>query len=292
MIIESVDDVTHDEWLRHESDIPDEKQQLCFTNPDDGSTWIKLQGMDIWQSPIPPGYDHDGVDHREIWLEANGYLISTAHVEEFIEWSTTVDFWNRWMPESPRAHSLFFGELGWSFAFNALIGDSAEPQRPKPEKGAGCPIPLQIASYRYVAEGRGYDCSIADSYELHRPHARLVEAMNLRWTGNGADYLDADGVLAAFDPSAHDDGASALLMREDSLAHFLDQTGSAIVWAITGEKRAHGPGWSRDAWAGALRLTGNATFKRGGPIHRRFSSILELPNRNQNQLQTISGLAE
>ena len=280
VVINSVDDATHDEWLRRESDIPDEKQQLHFTNPDDGSTWIKLQGMDIWHSPIPPGYDRDDIDDRELWLEANGYLISAAHVEEFSEWSTTVDFWNRWMPELPRAYSLFFGELGWSFASKALLGDSSEPQRPAPEKGARCPIPLQLASYRYVAEGRGYDCSLADSYELHRPHARLVEGMNLRWTGNGADYVDADGVLVAFDPSAGDDCESGLLMREDSLARFLDETGSAIVWAITGEKSAHGPGWAGDAWAGSLRLTGSATFKRGGPMRRRFTSDLELPTRD------------
>lgn len=282
VIIDSVDDATHDKWLRRESDIPDEKQQLCFTDPDDGSTWIKLQGMNIWQSLVAPGYDRDDVDDREIWLEANGYLISASHVEEFVSWSTTVDFWNRWMPESPRAHSLFFGELGWSLAFKALVGDAAEPQRPAPENGARCPIPLQPAAYRYVAEGRGYDCSLADSYELHRPNAHLVEAMNLRWTGNGADYVDADGVLVAFDPAAHDDGASTLLMREDSLVRFLDETGSALVWAITGEKSAHGPGWSRDAWAGSLRLTGGATFMRGGPMRRRFTSNLELPNRDQN----------
>ena len=30
---------------RWESDIPDQRQQLCFTEPNDGTSWIKLQGL-------------------------------------------------------------------------------------------------------------------------------------------------------------------------------------------------------------------------------------------------------
>ena len=63
-------------------------------------------------------------------------------------------------------------------------------------------------------------------------------------------------MLVAFDPSARDAGSSALLVREDDLQCFLNDTGSALVWAMTGEKRANGPGPLGGAWAGALQLSG------------------------------------
>ena len=282
--IAPVDDEGHLEWLQHESDIPDRNQQLRFVDPDDGSTWIKLQGLDIWQTPIPPDYDHHEVDHREIWLWANGYFVRSADVEAFVSWSTTVNFWNRWMPEPPKAYSLFLGELGWSFAFNSLLGDSAEPQRPEPDEGARCPIPIQPAAFQYVAEGGGYDCSLVDGHELHRPNSRLAEVMNLHWTGHGVDFVNAEGALVAFDPSARDACASALLMREEELARFLNKTGSALVWSITGEKRAMGPQRFRDAWAGALRVTGDATYEPAGLIRRRFTTSLHLPDRDRDQV--------
>jgi len=281
--IASVDHEDHLEWLQHESDFPDENQQLRFTDPEDSSTWIKLQGLDIWQTPIPPGYDRHEVDHREIWLWAHGYFVGAADVAAFVSWATTVDFWNRWMPEAPRAYSLFLGELGWSLASDSLLADSAEPQRPKPNEGTRCPIPIQPAAFQYAAEGGGYDCSIVDSYELHRPNSRLVEAMDLRWTGHGADFVNADGMLVAFDPSARDAGASALLMREDDLERFLNETGSALVWAMTGAKHAYGPGWLTDAWAGALQGTGVATYEPTGLIRRRFTTSLQLPERDRDQ---------
>jgi len=276
--IASAADVSHDEWLRRESDVPDQRQQLCFTDPD-GTSWIKLQALDIWQTPVPPGYDRDEVDHREIWLWANGHLIGDSDVEAFISWSATVNFWNRWMPEPPAAYSsqLFFGELGWSFAFDALLGDVAMPQHPEPPEGGRGPVPLQPAAYQYVAESGGYDCSITNRHELLRPNCRLLNAMNLRWSGHAADFVDTDGVLVAFDPSARDAGSSALLMREDALKRFLDETGSALVWAITGEKCAFRSGRLEDSWAGALQLSGAGAYAPDGPT-RRLKATLELPN--------------
>lgn len=66
--VASVDDVSNQQWLPFTSDIPGREQHLRYTNPVDGSTWTKLQGMDIWESQLPAGYDYHEVEHREIWL--------------------------------------------------------------------------------------------------------------------------------------------------------------------------------------------------------------------------------
>ena len=79
-----------------------------------------------------------------------------------------------------------------------------------------------------------------------------ITPMNLCWTGHGEDFVDPDGTLVAFDPSAQDTTSSAaLLVRQDNLHRFLDMSGSALVWRILGEKRAFGPGDWGEAWAQA-----------------------------------------
>ena len=278
--IASVDDVSHEQWLQHTSDIPDREQQLRFTDPEEGSTWIKLQGSDTWQSRIAPGYDRHEVDHRDLWLNACGYLIDATDVDEFIAWSETVHFWGRWMPEPPGDYSLYFGELGWSFAFEALLTGQLEPQHPKPQEGTRCPIPLRPAALHYLAESGGYDASLIDSYRLYRPNPRLVNTMNLHWTGHGADFVDADDTLIAFDPSARDTCSAALLVREESLARFLDATGSAIVWAILGEKRAISPRGTRDPWASFLQLT-DASVYEPGHLRTNVRAHIEIVDRDR-----------
>ena len=277
--IASIEDVGHEQWLQSDHDIPDRAQQLCFVHPDDASTWIKLQGIDIWELPAEPTYGLDETSRREIWLEAFGYLISATHIDEFIAWSETVDFWNHWMPEPPRAGSLYFGELGWSSAFDALVGDLLESQHPTPAQGTPCPTPLQPAAFEYHTEGGGYDCSLSKGYALYRPNSRLVEALELRWTGQGADYEDPLGTLVAFDPSAQDTSSAALLVREESLARHLDETGSALVWAILGGKRAMDPADSVRAWSGSLQLTGAAVYRPEGPSGF-LTTRLDIPDQD------------
>ena len=274
--IASVDELSHERWLEQEFDIPDREQQLRFTDLERGGTWVKLQGSAEWRSPTEPGYERCEVDQREIWLNAYGYFIDATAVDQFISWSKTVDFWNRWMPEPLDAYPLFFGELGWSFAFEAILGDSLESQTPRPPQGERCPVPLQSAAFEFVAEAGGYDCSVVEGHQFYRLNSRLVEAMTLRWTGHGADFVNEERTLVAFDRSAHGTGSSALLVREENLASFLSETRSALVWAIVGEKRAFVPGDLSKSWAGSLRLTGASVY---GPerLTGDLTAYLEIP---------------
>ena len=291
--IASTDDLTHEQWLLSKSDISDLKAQLYFTDSEDGSTWIRLHGHNRWESPTPPGYEPWEIDSRQIWLEACGYLIEATDVEEFIAWSKTVDLSDNyathdltvlgkmlrrierskiadlsacWMPEPPAISSLFFGELGWSSASEILLEDSSESQHPAHHEDKKCPIPLRPTAFHTT--NSPHDCSVAKNYKLYCPHPHMIHAMNLHWAGRGADFADTEGVLAAFDPSAHDTCPPALLVREKNLAHFLKRTGSALAWTITGEKRVtiyeHFPFLGKH-W-GSLKLTGAFIYEPNHPV--------------------------
>ncbi|WP_419837641.1 AVAST type 2 anti-phage system protein Avs2 [Candidatus Poriferisodalis sp.] len=255
--IPTVDEIRHEDWLREEDDIPGRDGQLRFRDPESGTTWIKVHGFRTWESPAPLVIVSEKVDYRELWLDAYGYLVDADRVDEFLAWSRNVDFWNRWMTEPPEAHYLFFGELGWGPGFKDQLSDHLESQHPEPfDDGRACPTPLCPAAFSYSAETSGYDCSLTDSHEMLRSNSRLVDAMGMRWTGNGADFVDNHGTLVAFDPSTHDDCSSALLIREDRLSQYLEDSGDALVWAIVGEKRAREPGNWLDCWAASVRRSG------------------------------------
>lgn len=163
------------------------------------------------------------------------------------------------------------------FTFDALVASRLESQYPTDHNGEECPVPFQPTAVEYSTETNGFDCSLVDNHRLHRPSPRLIDAMNMRWTGYGADFMDDYGTLVAFDPSAHDSGSTALLIREENLARFLDDTGAVLVWRIWGDKRAIVPGGSGNSWAGFLRLTGASVYGPE-PLTGRLATRLEVAN--------------
>ena len=124
---------------------------------------------------------------------------------------------------------------------------------------------LRTIAFEYLREASGFDCSIDESYTLRLPTSELVAGLRLGWSGNGADYLDAAGQLAAFDPTAHTNGPNALLLREDLLKEFLTGQGLTICWAVRGEKRVLGPGFDPEHHA-SLRMSGAYRLGDKAPV--------------------------
>lgn len=96
------------------------------------------------------------------------------------------------------------------------------------------------------------------------PTYRLLKSLGLRWSGQAADYLDEDGNLAAFDPTAHEDGPSALLIREDLLREYLSKEGLVLCWTVLGEKWVIGPMNARK-YHGSLKISGAYRYTDQGP---------------------------
>jgi hypothetical protein len=159
------------------------------------------------------------------------------------------------MPDPPEVYRLFLGEHGWAPASRYFqqqyFGDAGWTQ-PR----HGCPHKVRNVACEYLREAAGFDCSVDESYSLRLPAAELVSGMGLRWFGNGADFLDATRRLAAFDPTVHADGPSALLLREDLLREFLAREKLTLGWAVLGEKRVLSPGFRTGPYYPALRMSG------------------------------------
>jgi hypothetical protein len=223
-----------------------------------------VEGYFSWMQQTPADRESTEVERRELWCICTGYLIRTQDVDAFVNWAEGIDFWGRWMPDPPQVYQMFLGEHGWSPASRYFqqpyFGDERWTQ-----PNHGCPVKVRTAAFEYLRETSGFDCSVDESYTLRLPASELVIGLGLRWSGNGADYLDAAGQLAAFDPTAHAVGPSALLLREDLLKVFLAREKLTICWAVLGEKCVLGAGFS-PAHHASLRLSGAYMLGDKGPV--------------------------
>jgi hypothetical protein len=158
------------------------------------------------------------------------------------------------MPDPPEVYQMFLGEHGWSPA-SRYFEHQYYADEGWTQPNHDCPVKVRSVAYEYLCEANGFDCSVDESYRLRLPASHLVTGLGLRWSEHGADYLDAAGQLAAFDPTAHADGPSALLLREDLLKEFLAREKLTICWIVLGEKSAVGAGFS-PGYHISLRMTG------------------------------------
>lgn len=100
------------------------------------------------------------------------------------------------------------------------------------------PVPLRSTAERY-SWSRQYDCSIEETLSRKVPSTFLADGMKLLWNGKEGHYVDAAGELTAFDPFVYETGPSVLLVRKDAFLKFLQENDLALLWTISGEKKAY-----------------------------------------------------
>lgn len=228
------DEDTNRDWIACEHDIPDVADLFIVSNPKDKTRWINVQGFFDWMQPSPANTESSYMNRRHLWFQCIGYFLRDQDVEAFMAWAKGVDFWGRWMPESPRNYRLFLGEYGWSPAFRYFNRLYGEDNWIKPNHD--CPVSIRNAAFEYLQESGGFDCSIDEGYTLRLPTVEFANQLGLTWTGKGAGYVDRDGKVAAFDPTAYEDGSGALLLREDLVKRYLKNENFALCWAVLGGK--------------------------------------------------------
>ena len=267
----------HWDWIEREDDIPDMRDLLSVERPSDGTRWLNVSGYFNCQQPHPADVEPYDVEQRDIWFICQGYFIHAKDADIFIDWAKNADFWGRWMPESSEIYNMFLGEYGWSPAFRYFnqpyygIYGWTNP-------GNNCPTSVRPVLFEYNVGAQGFDCSVDESYTLRLPDHDIVKRLGLKWTRQGANFVDKEGRLAAFDPTAHEDGPTALLIREDLLKQYLSNEGLALCWTILGEKRVLGG--SRESYHGALRISGAYKYTDQGP--QGFLNPLPDKPRNEN----------
>lgn len=253
------------DWVLKCDDLPRVEELLMVTNPADGSRWLNGQGYFNWKQKPPVDREGSDVERRELWYMCTGYLVRADDAQSFLKWAEGVDFWGRWMPDAPEVYRMFVGEHAWAPASRYFqrkyYGDDVWTQ-----PNHDCPVKIRTVAFEYLREASGFDCSVDESFSLRLPVSDLITGLGIRWSGRGADFVDAADRVAAQDPTVHADGPSALLLREDLLREFLAREKLTICWAVLGEKRVLSPGFGAGPYHPALRMSGAYVLSEGRAI--------------------------
>ncbi|MCQ3808413.1 MAG: hypothetical protein KTV16_14265 [Acidimicrobiia bacterium] len=268
-------DDAHD-WLSREDELPDIRQLLQFTWDEDGNAWLMLHGTLTWEQPIQPTHDHLETTGRRVWVNITGYLLDRETSAATIDTLRSMDLSGQWVHEPAITWRVFFGEVGWSPAFNDLMSQ-VEHERTFDNMSRYRSVPtLRPAAMEYSFEGAGYDCSLSEPVTFYRPDWQTAESMRLKWTGKGADFENIAGEFVVSDPSAVDAGSPALISRESDFADYLNENGLALTWVVKGERCAFDP--ERPfTWDGSLRFWGVYEYTPSGP-QGQLEARLDLPD--------------
>ena len=214
------DELSHQDWLALETDIPRVEDLLQVVRPNDGSHWVNLCGHFVWRQSHPADVDPFEIERRELGLQWDAYFVRSSDVDSFMNWAKRIEYPLDALPEpsSIYRYYMFFGEYGWSPAFGHQFSDhNSTGGWAKPE-GEKWPGEVRPSTVSYTAESGVFDCSVDEHYTLHLPHPELLDDLDLRWSGKASDFVDESGKLAIYDPTAHEDGPTALLISRELLA--------------------------------------------------------------------------
>lgn len=255
---------TTEQWIADEGDIPALDDGLLVENPEEpGVHWFNALGFQIKQQPHPADTDKYDIESREVWLRAAAYLVPRGQGDNFIEWVTSGEYrTNDWAAPNLDIGLTFLGEHGWR-QIPTLQGkedeqNSNEWQYPK----VGTTPEAQALVATCLTGSSEYDCSVDEKggIRLYLPSPSIIEGCQLRWNGDKADFLDLNDTVAALDPSAHETGRNALLIRTDTLQRYMDANELDLCWAVIGEKQTIGTTGQPYGW---LNIFGAYVYQDG-----------------------------
>ena len=259
-------------WTADASDVPALDRGLLITVPSDPDThWVNTYCYQERNEPTPPDVREYDVERKEIWTRSIAFLVPRGKADDFVAWVLTGEYsdehWPSSIPDFGGSNSAFLGEYAWAPAFE----QSGNPEAINAHEwchpsGSEPSVAYGLAAHCTTA-GSEYDCSADEdsATTLYLPSHLVVRGCRLTWTGIGADYVDDNSMRVAFDPSAHEPGPNALLLRLDLLETYLSENDLELCWAVTGEKQSMGTTGQPYGW---LQFHGAYVLRDGKPEGR------------------------
>ena len=267
--------VDHGEWVSRKTDIPEVKPFLAVVDPTDATRWLNVNGHFVWQQSHPADVEPYDVVRREIWFTCIGYFIKEEDVATFTEWAKSAENIQLTSLGTRDLFGVFIGEYGWAPAFK--YSDDSDENEPEPFRASDWQKFARPAFQSYHAGISGFDCSADDAMNLSLPHHDFVGRLRLKWDGVRCVYVDEEGKVGAFDPTTHESGPTAFLLREDLIKEYLADQGLTLCWVIIGEKWVMGERLNRE-FHGRLKISGVYQYTDQGP-DGQLDVQLDIPER-------------
>ncbi len=250
-----LDDVS---WLKSGIGMPNIEALIKCLNPNDGTSWLMLEGFFSRVQPAPPDEEQYDTARRSWHLILKSYLVRKRDAKAVFEWAKQQDFMGRWMPESSDLTQVFLREYPWAPSFeykDTPYFNHTSWSRHGRRGNRTIPGSILVTNDEYLWE-RGYDCSIEGPIRIKLPSKEIINEMKLHSTNSPGDFIDSDKTVVFMDPSLTQRGPSVLLAREQNLASYLRDKKYEIFWTILGEKNLIGGPHRSEDWKGRLEING------------------------------------
>ncbi|MBW4604307.1 MAG: ATP-binding protein [Calothrix sp. FI2-JRJ7] len=241
-------------WIAKENDCPEPIRLIELTKPNDGQTWLTLEGHYRWTETAPIEEEKYQSKRRDIWYQVRSYIIRQEHFNQVLEWLSDKNFMGGWMPESQHMLDVFVGEFPWSPSYTNKRFDETQDWVEIWSGQETLPYPIVVTTIEYLRENSTFDCSIDDTISALMPSAWLIKNMGLRWSGGKFSFVDSINEVVAFNPSAEEVGPSAFLISKEKLTPFLVENKLEMIWTVLGERMIIGG--NNQGWHGRLELSG------------------------------------
>ena len=267
-------------WVADNSDIPALEANLVVENPSvPGTRWINAYCFQSNRQPHPADVYKYDVEGREVWLKTTAYLVPKGKADDFVEWVTAGGYWtNEWVSSVPVSQSVFLGEHARNCSSTQQYEAYDEDQKEWSYPDGASSVPAHVLAAIYSTTFSEYDCSVGEGEgdNLYLPSPSIVQECLLRWSGDSADYVDSNGAIAALDPSSHELGSGALLIRTDVMEKFMVDHDLELCWAVIGEKQSTGTSGQPYGW---LKMFGAYVYRNGRPIGKHECEFKPPPAR-------------
>ena len=219
-------------WVRRTDDFLDVAQLLRVTDPVDGTNWLNCGSDIVWRQRPPVGRELFETLRGQLTYWVTAHLVRQADAEAVMERARDVSFLRAGAIGEAHADQVYMGEHAWApVSAYAGAGWRTEGQLRLSESRT---VWIRPACVQYILAGHGVPRF--DSRLVRFPSEEIVERGGLRWCARRADFQEAEGGLAAYDPSTYAVGPSILLLREDWATEFLSEHGLTMVWFVSGAK--------------------------------------------------------
>ena len=250
-------------WAQRQDDLPRIEDLLMVRSPEEGTRWLNCSSYFRWRQGPPVGRKPFEVERGEVAWWITAHMTRAEDAEAFVEWGSAQPFLGAGIEDVDEVYNVFVGEHGWAPAAvysQTPLGGLLKRARPS----RNVPFRLEAVATKYpfrfgLADGPG---SAGEWLQL--PVQKIIRGGRLRWSGHAADFVDPHDNVATFDPSAHEAGPSALLVREEFVRELLNRHSLGMVWTVVCQKSIGflnpAPGYP------FLRISGAYRLSEAGPV--------------------------
>ncbi|MBE9215044.1 ATP-binding protein [Plectonema cf. radiosum LEGE 06105] len=265
-------------WIPKENDCPEPLKLIELTKPNDGQTWLTLEGYYRWTEPAPIDEEKFRSRRRDIRYQIRSYIVCQESLSEILAFLSDTHFMGRGMPESQYMLDVFVGEFPWSSSYINNKFDDVQDWVKIWKGQETLPYQVVVTTTQYLREISTFDCSIDDTISALMPSAWLIKNMGLRWSGGKFSFVDAANEIVTFNPSVEEAGPSACVISKEKLNRFLAENQLEIIWTVLGERMLIGGSNQKDH--GRLELSGVYYLNQGALTGEGLKAWHRVPEGN------------